>query len=105
MGDFFANGVEAARKRVESVEAEAGIANNAASIALVDLQEAILEVREGCETLRLAQKKISQDSEQARRARDILRVSQEHANTANERVTTLKELLRKRKETLMHSES
>jgi len=103
--DFFSNEVGVAKKRYASAQAEANVAGNAASLALVNLQESILEVSEACEKLQEAQRYITDDHDAAKGAANDARTNREYANTAAQRQITVKELLRTRKEALQNAES
>jgi len=103
--DFFSNEVGVAKKRYAAAQAEANVAGNAASLALVGLQEAILEVSEACEKLQDAQKLITDDHDAAKNAANAARTNREHANTAAQRQITVRDLLRTRKEALQNAES
>jgi len=103
--NYLVNGAEEARNCVLSAEYEASIANDAACVALVQFQEATVEVREAWDGLRVAQRNLTLDNEAGRKARESIRTSVEKVETAQQRVQTLKDFQQKCKDALNHAEN
>mmetsp|Transcript_27553 Transcript_27553/g.33457 ORF Transcript_27553/g.33457 Transcript_27553/m.33457 type:complete len:1478 (+) Transcript_27553:475-4908(+) len=103
--DFFENAVEHAKTQYAAADADAIDATEAAAIAMADLQQASAALSAAEDVMKDTKRVQAERIEAAERAAAEARANRGHADTASQRVITVRDLLKKCKENAGTSES